>query len=228
MVSISAIVLNGVKTPIEKYTLECLRSFDEVITCDKETSDYARLRNELIDSCRSEYFFFLDNDEIVSKEIYEHLTDLFRLYRDVVVVFPRINTQTFGKYYSTRFPDYQARAGRKGIHEYSKQVHETIASQYYIYSNYPIVHYGNCIEKFNLDKLRTLQTKFSKLGYSLYEELKVNDFEELIKVLSSLPSKSLDDIESYIKINIPFDIIKTIETKLRREENESSNQTDKF
>ena len=209
----AAVLISDAAYPILKRCKESLKRFDEVILFDELVTDFSEARNRLVQRANNPFVFFLDSDEIINPNVYEDLANIFKKKPDVAVQFPRANIRDRDMYFSAswRFPDLQCRAGHRKVLTYKSEVHETIARRKTVTwsfnmtsSRFLIVHYGNCIEEWNLEKLENTQKKFQKLGsYSLFEKYDADTFQELLYKMRNDEVEKLDNLalKGYI---LPF------------------------
>jgi len=222
---ITAIVLtkNNFQT-IEKC-IKSLKYFDEILVYDSNSTDgtreylkkkkvkilsggdildFSKARNELVWKAKYPYVFFLDADEEVNQDVYFELKEFFKRDSSFLVRFPRASVARKGYFYIQKYPDYQVRAGEKRFLEYRGKIHEFISYPKIFTSKYPIIHYGNCLEEWNLPKWKSMTKKNHSLGYyAPFESKKLTfkeNFNRILRYYRNLQVEKLDVLQNLPKV----------------------------
>lgn len=111
-----------------------------------DTIHFAQLRNYLINQCQTDWFLFLDSDELLSKKAVSWLANWAVQSNTVAYSFPRIDIfhSKEMKYGETR--GFKAiRFGKKGYVTYSRRVHEVavVTDGKIEFVNAPILHFAH-------------------------------------------------------------------------------------
>jgi hypothetical protein len=194
----AAVLVSDIGYPVLNKCKESLRKFDELILYTNQITDFADARNYVVRKAKYPFIFFLDSDETINPEVYDDLVRIFKVNSHVLVQFPRANLQKGNLYFSSprKFPDLQTRAGHKKNLKYKGKVHEYVRGNN-VTSRFIIVHYGNCIEGWNLTKLEGSQMKFESLrGESLFQVYDARTFQELLKKMENDQTKELSILAS--------------------------------
>jgi GT2 family glycosyltransferase len=214
-IKISAIVLAKDCERTIPYCLESLKFFDEIIvgytkSSDKtyekikstnariveieEIEDFSKTREDLGKEASNEYLFYLDSDEIIHPSVYFELNRHFS-YSKTNATFPRVNISIMNLAYANKYPDFQTRATCKATMKWVGKIHERLLEVGEIIP-YGIVHFGNCLETWNLKKWRYISDKKKRLGY--YGEMEEKNlsneenFRRIVEAYSAYPQQPID------------------------------------
>lgn len=110
--------------------------------------DFANFKNHLNQSCRTDYIFQLDADELPQLWLMQHLTEILKTNADIELFkIPRINIFSENQDCRTNWPDYQGRIFRNNAQRiyWYRPLHERIHGyKSYTYlpkdDNYAILH----------------------------------------------------------------------------------------
>lgn len=214
-IKISALVLARDCERTIPYCLESLNFFDEIIvgytkSSDKtyekiketnarivemdEIEDFSKARDDLGKEASNEFIFYLDSDEIIHPSVYFELHRHFS-YSKSNVTFPRVNVSVTKLAYTNKYPDLQTRAVYKTTMKWIGKIHERLQEIGEIVP-YGIVHFGNCLETWNLKKWKYISDKNKKLGfYGEMEDKNLSNeenFRRIVEAYSSYPQAPID------------------------------------
>ena len=173
--------------PIFKYTLESLKYFDDIVVITEKDDVISRLRYKASYLSDCEYQFHLDEDEVIHPDVYFELKRIWERHSRAIIVCPRVHIKKGKLVYSAkwRINDPQAR-GIPRFTVWKFPIHHVPLGKQYIQIKYPIVHYGNCIETWNIDNLCKTHMRWKSLNAeSLFDRYKVSNCKELIKKLNN-------------------------------------------
>lgn len=173
--------------------------------------NWINAHNFLILESSSSHCFYLDSDEFIHPNIYNELKEIWNKDPEVYPVTARATVVFKDRCKKERHPDPQFRGGPvKTLRYYNPRntVHERLDPKYV--GTHPklkrtkhiIIHNRNLEERWCLENLKRTQDiiRATPKAMSLYDEYKVNTFEELVEYMKNMPTFSIWDLpkEGYI------------------------------
>jgi glycosyltransferase involved in cell wall biosynthesis len=167
--------------------------------------------NFLILESSSSHCFYLDSDEIIHPNIYNELKEIWTKQPICYPVTHRATVIYKDRCKKERHPDPQFRSGPvKTLRYYNPRntVHEQLDPKYVgsnpklVKTKHIIIHNRNIEKKWCLEQLRRTQDiiRNTPRAMSLYDEYRVNTFEELVDYMKNMETFSIWNLkkEGYI------------------------------